>query len=83
MNKQRNLLLLGGSGFIGTQLAFALANRGWRVTVPSRRPHRHRALLVHPNIRLVEANVIDPASESCMRDVRATSAVTTSISSSR
>ena len=61
MNETRNLLILGGSGFIGTQLAFALANRGWRVTVPSRRPHRHRALLVHPNIRLVEANIIDPA----------------------
>jgi NADH dehydrogenase len=61
MNTQRNLLLLGGSGFIGTQLAFALANRGWCVTVPSRRPHRHRALLVHPNIRLLEANIIDPA----------------------
>ena len=57
----RQLLILGGSGFIGTQLAFALANRGWQVTVPSRRPHRHRALLVHPNIRLVEANIIDPA----------------------
>ena len=61
MNKQRNILLLGGSGFIGKQLAFALANRGWRVTVPSRRPHRNRALLVHPNIRLVEANIMDPA----------------------
>jgi NADH dehydrogenase len=61
MNTKGNLLLLGGSGFIGTQLAFALANRGWRVTVPSRRPHRHRALLVHPNIRLLEANVMDPA----------------------
>jgi len=61
MKKHRNILLLGGSGFIGTQLAFALANRGWRVTVPSRRPHRHRALLVHSNIRLLEANVIDPA----------------------
>ena len=61
MNEPRHLLILGGSGFIGTQLAFTLANRGWRVTVPSRRPHRNRALLVHPNIRLVEANIIDPA----------------------
>ncbi len=61
MNEQRNMLLLGGSGFIGKQLAFALANRGWRVSVPSRRPHRHRALLVHPNIRLLEANITDPA----------------------
>jgi NADH dehydrogenase len=60
MNEQRNVLILGGSGFIGKHLAFALANQGWRVTVPSRRPHRHRALLVHPNIRLQKANIIDP-----------------------
>lgn len=59
MRKQRNILLLGGSGFIGKQLAFALANRGWQVTVPSRRPHRNRELLVHPNIRLLEANITD------------------------
>ncbi len=62
MSGKRKILLLGGSGFIGKQLAFALANQGWQVTVPSRRPHRNRALLVHPNIRLVEANIIDPAS---------------------
>ena len=61
MNEPRNMLLLGGSGFIGKQLAFALANRGWLVSVPCRRPHRHRELLVHPNIRLFEANIIDPA----------------------
>lgn len=61
MSEQRNILLLGGSGFIGKQLAFALANRGWGVTIPSRRPHRNRALLVHPNIRLLEANITDPA----------------------
>ncbi|MEM7563951.1 MAG: complex I NDUFA9 subunit family protein [Pseudomonadota bacterium] len=59
MNTKHNLLLLGGSGFIGTQLAFSLANRGWIVTIPSRRPHRHRNLLVHPNIRLCQANIMD------------------------
>ena len=58
MSEQRKILLLGGSGFIGKQLAYALANRGWQVTVPSRRPHRHRALLVHPNIRLLEAGKV-------------------------
>jgi len=52
-----NFILLGGSGFIGKQLAFAIANRGGNVTIPCRRPHRHKALLVHPNIRVVEANV--------------------------
>ncbi|MCP4494910.1 MAG: complex I NDUFA9 subunit family protein [Gammaproteobacteria bacterium] len=55
----RNVILLGGSGFIGKQLAFTLANRGCQVTVPCRRPHRHRSLLVHPGIRVVEANVLD------------------------
>ncbi len=59
MNAQRNILLLGGSGFIGKHLAFSLANRGWCVTIPSRRPHRNRSLLVHPNIRLSLANIID------------------------
>ncbi len=52
-----NFILLGGSGFIGRQLAYAIANRGCRVTIPCRRPHRNKALLVHPNIRVVEANV--------------------------
>jgi len=60
MSNNKNVLLLGGSGFIGQQLAFALANRGWQVTVPSRRPHRNRALLVHPRIRLLEGSITDP-----------------------
>ena len=59
MTNPRKILLLGGTGFIGKQLAYALANQGWRVTVPSRRPHRNRALLVHPNIRLVEGEITD------------------------
>jgi NADH dehydrogenase len=62
MNRQGNILLLGGSGFIGKSLAYALANRGWRVTVPSRRPHRNRSLLVHPEIRVLESDITDPAS---------------------
>jgi uncharacterized protein YbjT (DUF2867 family) len=72
MNEPRKMLLLGGSGFIGTQLAFALANRGWRVSVPCRRPHRHRELLVHPNIRLFEANITDaPTLKSLCQDQQA------------
>ena len=53
------ILLLGGSGFIGQQLAFSLANKGCQVTIPCRRPHRHRGLSVHSNIRVVESNVFD------------------------
>ena len=56
----QNVILLGGSGFIGRQLAFALANRGCNVTVPCRRPHRNQSLRVHPGIRLVESEVLKP-----------------------
>lgn len=56
-----NIIILGGSGFIGKQLAFTLANRGRQVTIPCRHPHRNNAFLVHPNIRVVAANVLDPA----------------------
>ena len=55
------VILLGGSGFIGRQLAFTLANRGCSVTIPCRRPHRNKALLVHPNIRVIEADVFNSA----------------------
>ena len=61
MNRQHNVLVIGGSGFIGKHLSFALANRGYQVTVPCRRPHRNRALLVQPNIRVVQAEITDPA----------------------
>ena len=55
----KKVLVLGGSGFIGQELAFSLANKGYLVTIPCRRPHRHRALSVHPNIRLLKSNVFD------------------------
>jgi len=55
------IILLGGDGFIGRQLAFTLANRGYTITVPSRRPHRSKSLQVHPDISVVEADIFDPA----------------------
>ena len=59
--KHTNIVILGGSGFIGNHLAFALANRGHTVTVPCRHPHRNNALLVHPNIRVTQSDVFDTA----------------------
>jgi len=56
----QNIILLGGSGFIGKQLAFALANRGCLVTIPCRRPHRNQSLRVHPGIRIIESDILDP-----------------------
>ena len=59
--KHRNIILLGGSGFVGRHLAVELANRGYRVTVPCRRPHRLAALKVLPSVTLVQANIMDQA----------------------
>ena len=57
----RNVCLLGGTGFVGTHLASRLAERGCRVTIPSRHPQRHRVLSVLPTVQLVRADVHDEA----------------------
>lgn len=56
-----NVLLLGGSGFVGTSIANRLANLGVKVTVPSRRRERQRGLILLPNVEMVEADIHDPA----------------------
>jgi uncharacterized protein YbjT (DUF2867 family) len=56
---QETICILGGSGFVGTQLAHRLTRDGYRVRVLTRRPQQHRALGVNPNITLAEANVHD------------------------
>lgn len=52
-----NLLVVGGSGFIGRHLVAALAARGARVTVPARRRERARHLLLLPTVEVIEADV--------------------------
>jgi NADH dehydrogenase len=56
----KKVLLLGGSGFVGTAVANHLANLDITVTVPSRRRERHKALIALPNVDMVEANINDP-----------------------
>lgn len=55
-----NILMIGGSGFIGRHLAQTLAERGHSVTVPTRRRERARHLLVLPTVSVVEDDVHDP-----------------------
>ena len=57
----RSICVLGGSGFVGTHLAAALARDGWRITVPTRDPARAGHLSPIPAVRLVAADIHDPA----------------------
>ncbi len=57
----KNILLLGGSGFIGGAVAEALSRRGAFVTVPTRRRERAKHLLPLPACEVVEADVFDRA----------------------
>lgn len=56
----KNICIIGGSGFVGTQLVYRIAATGMNVLVPTRHPERHRDLLVLPNVQLVEADIHDP-----------------------
>lgn len=51
------VLVLGGSGFVGRHLVAALARRGIRVTVPSRRRERAKHLILLPTVDVVEADI--------------------------
>ena len=59
--RHQSILLIGGSGFIGTHIAARLASAGKRVIVPTRRYTRAKHLLVLPTVQIVEADVFDEA----------------------
>jgi NADH dehydrogenase len=58
--KYKNVLVVGGSGFIGRHLVSSLAAAGLRVTVPSRRRERAKHLILLPTVDVVEADVMAP-----------------------
>ena len=56
----KNVLLIGGSGFVGGWIANRLSERGMRVVIPSRhRDHTKKATMM-PTVYVVEADVHDP-----------------------
>jgi len=57
--KHANFLVVGGSGFVGRHLVAALAARGARVTVPTRRRDRAKHLILLPTVEVLEADVRD------------------------
>jgi NADH dehydrogenase len=56
-----SVCLLGGSGFIGSQVAGQLSARGIAVTLPARRREHAKHLFVLPGVDVLEANVHDDA----------------------
>jgi uncharacterized protein YbjT (DUF2867 family) len=55
----RNLLVLGGTGFIGRHVCEKLQRQGWAITVPTRRA-THAAPVQHlPRLTVIEADVHD------------------------
>ncbi|TJZ79055.1 complex I NDUFA9 subunit family protein [Chitiniphilus eburneus] len=68
-NRERAILLIGGSGFIGSRIAARLAGAGHRVTVPTRREANARDLLLLPQLDIAIADVHQPAQlAALMRD---------------
>lgn len=59
--KLDNILVVGGSGFLGSHIAHLLALRGCAITVPTRRRERAKHLLMLPTADVVEASVHDEA----------------------
>ena len=67
-----NILLLGGTGFVGRALIDRLTRDGHYLRVMSRRRERHRDLLVFPTVHVVDGDARDArALERELRDMQA------------
>ncbi len=55
-----NICVLGGTGFVGTELVTRLVRQGHWVRVPTRSPGRAQHLAVLSTVEVVTANVHDP-----------------------
>jgi uncharacterized protein YbjT (DUF2867 family) len=56
---KKNVLVLGGSGFVGAHVCEKLVRQGWHVTVPTRRLSNARNIQPLPTVTLLELDVHD------------------------
>jgi NADH dehydrogenase len=59
--QHKNVLVVGGSGFVGRYVVSELVSRGCRVLVPSRRRDKAKHLILLPTCEIVDADVNDDA----------------------
>ncbi|MBK9348459.1 MAG: complex I NDUFA9 subunit family protein [Burkholderiales bacterium] len=55
----KNIMVLGGTGFVGTQVCKQLVASGWSVTVPTRSSAANHAVKALPQVRVMELDVHD------------------------
>src|SRR5205823_3676229 len=55
------IVVLGGSGFVGSHLTAALSAAEWRIFVVTRRRPNARRLILLPTVELIEADPYDNA----------------------
>ncbi|MFZ2124025.1 MAG: complex I NDUFA9 subunit family protein [Rhodoferax sp.] len=57
----KKVLVLGGTGFVGTHVCEKLVREGWQVTVPTRRGANAKAIKLLPGLTVQEFDVHDEA----------------------
>ena len=57
----KKVLVLGGTGFVGTHVCEKLVREGWQVTVPTRRGANAKAIKLLPGLTVQELDVHDEA----------------------
>ena len=64
----KKVLLIGGSGFVGSWIANRLSERGIRVIIPTRHRDHTKKITLMPTVYAVEANIHEPEQLASLMD---------------